>query len=380
MVWVFLPIFAGMQWMVPMLRPTCESGYSNYSLLIVALVVGHHLAAESRSWAAARGLISRPEKTIMHQLGVIGRRRRLLVLGLLEDLDIYTDLMFPFIAYSCDAKITERWLQSWSEVPTIGHPLVRIFRHLRFWGFSGLGVAAACMGGIFGLSRLMLYRNDYRQRGIEGMHSEIGVECTPRSPTRLTGEEFFSLARFSDIALMPSLADLCQEMAEQRRWIFASKEEEGGALNRTRAQTDAIFGKVTAHDLQLAELRDEAARERVDRAQQVYFVILLLGRTLVGNALQLWLQSSFFELGYENLGREAHVKLVIGMAISVLHLCVRCFDAFSKLGCFSLPFVVINVAVMAWSMAKIGYAFTCPQHVWNLSTGCVDIAHSVPIV
>mmetsp|Transcript_48246 Transcript_48246/g.121515 ORF Transcript_48246/g.121515 Transcript_48246/m.121515 type:complete len:416 (+) Transcript_48246:152-1399(+) len=371
-IWVFLPMFALVLWFVEPLRPTCEDGPSNWALLGVVVVIGSSIASESRAWAASKALLTRPERTIMQQLGVLQKRRRLVILGIIEGLDVHTDLMFPFVAHTCKVNLTDKWLHSWEVVPVVGTYAVKILERLRFWGFSLISISIICLASIVGIVRMKTFADNYQKLGIMGMHVASGRKPSNDSSCRLMGEEFFSLARFAECATMPSVAEICEEMAEQRRWVYDANEKHQGAQGAAKAREDFALGKATLRQIEEAELQDQEERERVDHAKQVYFIILLLGKTLVGNALQLWLQASFFELSFEGIGTQAQYKLLAGMAMTAVQVCVRCSDAMGKLGCLGVVFTAINLSVVAWAGAKIYFAYHCEGHIWNLSTGCVS--------
>lgn len=377
LVWLFLPAFVGCQFFVPSLLPTLEAGYSNLTLIVLALVVAHHVVAESRAWAAVKTLLTRPEITVMHHLGVLRRRRYLLLLGIMEDLDIFTDLNFPCFAFTCDAAIHGRWMRSWEAVPVVGEHVVKVLVQLRFWGFSAILISIVLCGALYSLSKLMFSQELFEQVG--GGEEDQGSDGGIRTQTfsievpRVSGEQFFSLAQHAETALMPSVAELCEEMGSQRQWIFDSKATTGGALGVAKAREDAVFGKVPTTDVMRYELQNEEEHDRVQAARQAFFVLLLLGRTLIGNALQIWIQASFFELAYDFLGPEASCKLLVGMLISGLQICVRCASASSKLGVWGALVSTVNMIVLAWAGAKVYFAYKCADHIWGVATGCVAV-------
>lgn len=365
--WAFLPLFALSQWLIEAWRPTCERGYLWLTLLVVALVVGHHLLAESHAWAAAKALLARPELTIMHHLGVLRRRRRLVLLGVLEDLDIYTDFTFPLVARSCEMdKLQLQWLKTWGSLPWIGEQVVSVLKHLHFWGLSAVLVSLVCLLGLSGIVWQAAQRGS-----AAALLGEDGQKPSPDQLPRLGGRVFFGLAQAADNAAMPSVALLCEEMARQRRWCFDAKFEAGGALERTKMGTAALLGRIDRKTLERHELFRQQERENVDAAGKMYAGAVLLGKTFLGNALQLSVQAAFFELSFSFLGAEACGKLLVGMAISALQVVVRSVHACTLLGCCGLACAAPNLALVAWSGAKIYFAYACPDHVWSLFTSCI---------
>lgn len=365
LVWILFPIFVAVSNFVSVLQPTCETGYSNYGFIVVLFVILHHLRAESCAWTATKSLLAPPELSVMRQLGALQRRRRLVLLGILEDLDIYTDLTFPFIAYDCDVMLTEQWLQSWNIVPIVGGFVVSILERLRFWGCAAIFVAFVNVAGLIGLCQLLFTKQDRDAANID--------DKTAAGPPRLKGDVFFSIARFAETAVMPSIANLCEEMGLQRRWTFDANEAHGGAKALVKARQDAVWGKISRKDLHTFELQNQEEQGRVDKAGERYWIILLIGKVLVGNAAQLWLQASFFQLSFGTLGRQAMYKLIASMLFSGLQVLARSSSAAVKLGGVGVVFALLNVFIIAWAGAKIYYAFHCEEHVWNISSGCVNI-------
>eukprot|EP00438_Fugacium_kawagutii_P006659 Skav225698 [mRNA] locus=scaffold1817:161499:172308:+ [translate_table: standard] len=56
LVWVLLPACVALQVFIPSLAPTCNSGYTNWSLLLVLLLEIHHLWAERWPGGSSAGV------------------------------------------------------------------------------------------------------------------------------------------------------------------------------------------------------------------------------------------------------------------------------------------------------------------------------------
>jgi len=376
LIWSVFLVLVVAQWAVPWLEPNCSRGYSNATLIGVALVIGHHVYIESRAWNDVKSLLSLPELTVLRQMGVLQKRRRLVILGILEALSLYTDLSFPFTARSCDIVITGQWLQAWGRVPIVGAHVVSVLSQLRFWGVAGILVTFMALGAFTGVGRLMLTTSDRlcgcaRHVKTSSHAVEEGSDTTDES--RLPGEVFFSLARFAETATLPSVAQLCEGAGMQRRWMFSANANHGGAPGAAKARQDIAFGKLNRESLELYELYNEDERHRVDSAGNAHYMAQLVGKVLLANAAQLWLQSSFFELSFDWVGTEAQWKLIAGMIISGYAVLARSAGSASQLGCSGYAFLLVGVLVTAWAGAKVYYAFECDDHVWNLTTGCVTI-------
>ncbi|CAE7241517.1 PUB49 [Symbiodinium sp. CCMP2592] len=131
LLWVGMPVCLAVQNLIPPLRPTCASGFSNWSFLLLLLVEAHHIYQERKAWTAVRDLITPPELSVLRQLGILRMRLRHVILGILEDVDLYMDFAFPFVALACDRDdpsnpMTEHWAEAWRQVPILGHLLAKI--------------------------------------------------------------------------------------------------------------------------------------------------------------------------------------------------------------------------------------------------------------
>lgn len=364
LVWFAMPALAAAQGLVGLLNPTCASGYSNYSLIGVVLVLAHHLYAESSAWAAAKLLCTQPELCVLRQLGVLRARRRLVVLGLLQDLHLYANLMFPLVARACDLEIAEQFRTGWEVVPVIGPPMAQMLDYMRFWGLTML-----LMGIFVALSVGELCRYHRLWPAVAAPSREGGGEG------RVLGGDFVNMATFAEIAFFPSVAALCEEMSEQRRHLYV----ENDASKEVEARRKLVLGQLRAEDFRNMELANTDEEDRVMGKQQVHLLIQLGLKVLTGVILQLWMQASFFELSFDTEGKEAKYKVAAGMLISavlVFATAIRFCDVSSKLGCVGVMLFMVCALVIAWSIAKVYFAWLCDDHLWNLSTGCVKLGQN----
>lgn len=254
--------------------------------------------------------------------------------------------------------------------------MVAVLTQLRFWGVAGILVMVMTLGGLAGVCRLFTTSADWLCGSAR--HASVGAgaveeACQSEEDSRLTGDVFFSLARFAETATLPSVAQLCEGAGLQRRWMFSANLTLGGAPRAAKVRRDIAFGKLNRESLELYELYNQDEQHRVDSAGNAHFMTQLLGKVLIANAAQLWLQASFFELSFDWVGREAQCKLIAGMVISGYAVFARSAGSVSQLGLSGYAFVLLSGLVSAWAAAKIFYAFQCADHVWNLTTGCVQI-------
>jgi len=374
--WVVLPLLAFAQVVLPILRPTCSKGFSDVSLLAaVALIFGSHFVMESQAWGSAKSLASEPEMVVMRTYGILKRRRWLVFIGLLEAINFYNDLTFPILAYECRSDLTERWAESWATAPLVGPIAVSVLHTLRFWGLSAICVVFVIVVGLTGLISLFGV-----SAGSLGLYDGAPVRPTSsgsaygqQEPPRLSAYALVNLARHSEGACTPSVACWCTELALQRRWVFCPKEELGGALGAARARESVIFGKAKPESLEQYELRDKEVLDRVDAAGSMYSCAVLIGKVLIGGALPLWLQANFFQLAFDVLGPEARLKLTVRVALSAFHVAARLMAAPFKTGLLGIFVSVVGLFATVWAALKVGYGLACPDHVWMLFQGCMDL-------
>merc|ERR1712087_910219 len=99
----------------------------------------------------------------------------------------------------------------------------------------------------------------------------------------------------------------------------------------------------------------------------------MLVKVLIGNCIQLWLQSSFFALTWDFTGREAKAKVICSMIVSAAASFIRCKIVVSKLGAKGMILAAMSLFIVGLSGAKVYFSFKCDSHLWNLSTGCVVV-------
>merc|ERR1719291_745072 len=111
-----------------------------------------------------------------------------------------------------------------------------------------------------------------------------------------------------------------------------------------QARRKLVLGKIRPEDFEKMELADNAVFDGVSHQQQVHLLTQLGLKVLTGVILQLWVQASFYELGFDSAGEEAKGKVVAGMLISavlVLATALRFCDMASKLGCVGASLFVV---------------------------------------
>lgn len=370
--WLGLPLVALLEVLIPQLRASCHEGYPDVTLIFVAVFVLHWFYSETSAWQAVKQLIAPPELTILRHLGVLRKRRWKMVQGFLEQIDLYTDLTFPFIARSCGVHLTRKWSVAWSQ-SAFGHFVDPVILTLRFWGLA-LIIAATnvAVTGLFGIYRIRMHVQ-VRQKTLSYDLSASDADHVGR----VNGEVYFGWAQSAETAMMPSVACICEEMASQKRFTFDKKKNN---LESMQARYDKVFKKGFAN-LEAMESKDDAEIHRVDSAAFTHYVALLLVKVLIGNVVQLWMQATFFALTFDEIRPKARNKLLFSMVISVAQAFLRCMNVTAKKPKIGLPFTLVAMFIICFAMAKVYFAFICDYHVWNLTsfmqgeTGCVDLSN-----
>lgn len=361
--WVVMPIYAVMQLAIPFMRPTCEEGFRNFTLVFVLLYEVFHVYSESVCWTTAKQLLAPPEITILRGYGVLRKRRRYVLLGIAESLDLYTDVTFPFIAQSCTAHLTAAWNHSWRVVPLVGKNVTKAVTVLRFWGccllFASLNVL---LTGLLGLYQM--YRAQQQSKALQEGAGD----------TRIGGEVYFQWAQSAETAMMPSVAMLQEEVGLQSKYQF---NQNADTKKMMEARDKAAHGRMAKDTYMHHESVINEETKRVEVAARRHFFLMICIKVMIGNIFQMWMQSSFFSLTFDVTGKEAKIKIIVSMVLSAVSGLVRVSIVAPKLG---VPGLVLALAIMfmvSWSAAKVYFSYHCTHHVWNLTTGCVDMSKLV---
>lgn len=357
--WLILPAWATLQAFV--LHPTRENGYSNVALILLVAVEGHHVVTEMQAWSLTKQLCLPKELLVMRQLGVLRRRPKLVPLGILEVLDLYTDLVFPCFVSTCEPGVTEQWIRSWRVVPGVGHVLSRIVSVLQFWRVATFFVIAMLVMALLFLWNLVAQeRPDAEQ-------------STEQETARVSADDFLFLARYANTAMMPSVERLCEEMADQRRWVFDSSKD---AKSRLELYNDFKAGWKDGEAALRAELMNQDQEDKLQHAAKFHFTCLLLLRVIIGNVIQIWLQGAFFSLSYTQIGHQACAKLIISVFFSTSIACLRCKLAAGHIGILAYVVALLVVLFAAFTGWRMYRTYACADHLWNLTTGCVRTPES----
>lgn len=360
--WVLVPAYVVISVLVPFTAPTCAGGFNDMALVGMVLLEAHHLYAESRAWRTVKSLLAPPEACVLRQLGVLRQRCLHVVLGILEALDNYTDWTFPFVARACGEILTTHWEKAWVKEPVVGHLLAAGLHTVRFWGLALLFAALNLC--ITGWSGLWVMQRDTLQR-----KRSIKLEDGNVWP-RISGEVFIRWARSASIGIMPSVAMLCEAIADQRKWVFDGSKD---AVEGTKARWALAMGKMSQDTAESLELQNFQEKAKVDEAAHDHYVRLLLAKVFLGNVMSLCLQGSFLALTWERNGYETKVKVLLSMAFTAVTALVRCVKVTSRIGWPGLAISLVIAALIGWTALQVYHAARCPDHVWDPSTGCVDL-------
>lgn len=359
--WIAVPLYCLSQLMVPLIQPTCSKGFDNLTLIGVALYEAFYIYSEGVAWVSTKQLLAPPEITILKGYGVLRKRRSYVALGIIESLDLYTDVCFPFIAHACHANLSTKFRHTWLTVPLIGKAVAALVDVIRFWGFCLLFASTnVIISGFFGLYQM------------QKTHQQVQSNMQAKDRQRISGETFFYWAMAAETANLPSVGMLSEEIAAMNKYQMDVKKDTAAAAV---ARDKFRHGKATAEDAMYAETVHAEEEAKVTAAGRRHYIILMLVKVIVGNAFQLWMQSSFFGLTFEVTGTEARVKIIISMLLSTITILVRMKMVVPKMGAVGLPLAGLSMFLVVWAGAKIFFAYKCEHHVWNLSTfACVDMS------
>eukprot|EP00927_Polykrikos_kofoidii_P068633 TRINITY_DN63982_c0_g1_i1.p1 TRINITY_DN63982_c0_g1~~TRINITY_DN63982_c0_g1_i1.p1 ORF type:complete len:421 (-),score=30.17 TRINITY_DN63982_c0_g1_i1:100-1362(-) len=370
--WFGLPILVLLQALVAALRPICASGWNLFPLIGVVLVIAHHFYAETTTWAHVNSLITDPERTVVRQRGIFRNRRQLMLLAAFLDVGVYVNFMFPVWAASCGDAISESWVHSWTLVPVVGELLAGFLHSL---GFSGM------------LLFTMLLRWLPETIILVCMIVFNPVSHVSDDERRVSGGKFAEWVLFADTSQMLSVSRFLKEISAQRKWVFEGERDarsansgEAFAAEREQGQFLVQIGREDKSHLVKTSLHVEA--HRINTEQNVYMVAMskLLLRTLFGCITQLWVQTAFLMHSFTLLDMEGRVKVSVSIALCTVDLMAgvgKMPGSRESIGCVGLLLCALSVFFAAWCVARVYHAFICPEHVWNLTSGCVSADYGV---
>mmetsp|Transcript_3755 Transcript_3755/g.10894 ORF Transcript_3755/g.10894 Transcript_3755/m.10894 type:complete len:408 (-) Transcript_3755:131-1354(-) len=358
--WLIVPVYvAVVSVAIPFLRPTCANGINFWALLPIAPVLLHHLHVESVAWNCVKSVTTPPEVCILRQLGELRKRRGLLILGVLESLDLYIDLMFPAVAFACDAIVTDPWVEMCRHSPVTRNIIPQVVKVLHFGGCAVL----ICLTTIFchGIAGIF----DIRSRKV---HENSLVNYQSGEAPRISAQVYVAWARSAATAGLPSVANFCEAMANQRRWVFGQKD----AKTRTDGRKRLAFGKITKEEMNDMQLADSEEQARIRRSMHDHSIKMLVVHVLLGNILQLFVQSSFFMLTFEHNTPRARGQLIVSLAVSSTVALFRSGRLALRMGWSGIAPGLLCLGCVAWVVAKVVFAYKCEDHLWNLTSGCVS--------
>ncbi|CAE7372140.1 unnamed protein product [Symbiodinium necroappetens] len=310
-----------LMWLLPLLPlvaapwTTCAGGSPTwvYLLYIPALLRAKYI--EYQLLQQLEALSVKVDNTVPWSLKLIFE----FCIGAFEHFDWFTDGAMPVQAAVCDPKATDVWATtfeaSWFPI------WVPLIRGLHFWGVLVIALVSAGMAQQFAAT-VCVYRSDVNDNTIA-----------------------------ADAAGLGSIA------------FWYERASERDATTQFQAPTRRSLATC-------------------------------LSKVIMENLVQLFLQASLYGIIFDDLDRSGHWKVLasmfVGLAMALYKLlpvlrffalawtgeCCRgevCKRGCSGLFCLLLLTVAYlsGLVFIAWIIAKIYFAFTCPDHLWGLTTGCV---------
>ena len=109
---------------------------------------------------------------------------------------------------------------------------------------------------------------------------------------------------------------------------------------------------------------------------------------LLENVPQIYLSTSMFALTFKDTDTGTKALQLCSLTLSTLSLLDLCFKGVlglvavyrartRELGsldyCFALSFALLPFTIVPLCAARVYHAFQCDSHLWNLTTGCVEV-------
>eukprot|EP00931_Biecheleriopsis_adriatica_P024592 TRINITY_DN15283_c0_g1_i2.p2 TRINITY_DN15283_c0_g1~~TRINITY_DN15283_c0_g1_i2.p2 ORF type:complete len:227 (-),score=46.46 TRINITY_DN15283_c0_g1_i2:73-753(-) len=185
-------------------------------------------------------------------------------------------------------------------------------------------------------------------------------------------------------SMMPSLAGVVATLhfwgIATLAFLAAALTQQAMAANWIEEGVGAALAADTAGFAAAADQLDEPSEDGARFSKMVVSVT----KVLIENCIQIRLQSSGFALTFAMTSRWAKMKALASLAagissslaksLSSLYQCLRIMwidkgDVLFLLG-FMVPNVVA-VAIAIMSAVQVYWAFQCPSHMWNMTSGCI---------
>jgi len=368
--WVALPATVSVAVLTGLISVTCTAGYPRWFWVVVFIFEVHYLFSERQAWYAVKAVLTQPQQLILRQKGVLKKRRGLFSFGSLVVVQMCIDFTFPFVARGCDDTLTPRWAAAFLEIPCVGQRLSTIIHSLRFWGVAAL--VALCnilITGIAGIIRMSSAPSGFSEDG-------------GQSEDRLPGALYFEWALTADVAVLPSVAFLCNEIAEDKKYSFKPGDCAGTAAHFREAEAHKVADPMATMMPAFMKKNEQAYREQIASmklTERGHYLIFTCINIVFGNLLPLWLQASFVALVFETENFWTKLAVIASMTISTYVTVTRLKSVFSYVGPIAAIPAALVVLFLLYIAAKIVFIYQCPSHLWNLSSGCVNEAATLPM-
>jgi len=245
-------------------------------------------------------------------------------------------------------------------VPVIGTVFSACAGVLRFWGCALLCILVHLVldGGV-GLYQLL-------------HQTEVVYDGNFGSAPKVPSETYYAVAQSASNGLIPSVAIFCREMGSQKRFALNTGADTLKAMKARENEMLGLVSKTTDHETQLY---NQEVMENAERVETSHLVQGLVIKVLLGHAPMLWLQACFFDLAYDSLELEGKIKLLISMVLSTVVSVTRCYTFSARASKTFMLILLPTLFLIVWAVVKVYAAmFMCESHVWNLTTGCVDLS------
>lgn len=405
---------------------SCEFGYPAWGYAVAAVVVAFNVRT---TWRVTQRMRDNPawaqKYAELSTAGIFDNIHLLIFIwGPLDRLDNYTDVLNTGQQLMCKDKIDEEWRAIWHESRAfwfLETPMVL----LHLWGLQAIMLLLAVAVQYYivrnaGTSVQSLHTmSGYYVDAIDLKYSDLIPVLTLGRPggssdPPLVLQEGEYLTAFEGMEDRAKKILWCLTVVTNKRtkqvsnWGHFETEKAKGKVGHlsefsfsaepgteivgleredawcgsikkiiTRPVAGSSAGMSEAASLDLASMLGPAAlmseadpTQKAGRAFQVSFA-----RVLLEASSQTCLAAMGFEFTFAKVHWTARMTQLLSLSLSMLSALPKARDLLklSLSFAFAFPLCVCLLASLSWAAAKIVMAFCCDDHLWSLSTGCVDL-------
>lgn len=322
------------------------------------------------------------------------------LLSLLDHGDLVADYLFPAVARACDSQIDEEWLHSMDTAPMFDKIFFRtVARTLRFWELAVISLIlfVVILQGMWGTwQTFVLWRDSKIHATMETSHFLAAAEFAGHFSLAKVFEKLTDLTTNALQDIQDELQDIIdqkthtiEELTDEtgirmrRTATFGNNRNIGVGYGVRRRRAMILFDRLKdeQHEAEQGRLEVSRLRDRMIQAKSA-LVKTSLRRLIIKifgeNMLQMAMQASFFELFFEESSSKWFVIVSVLLSIAsavkqTRQIIKRIFGIHGPLLDVACVCLLICVTLgCSLTLAKLYFAFACKDHVWDITTACVD--------